>query len=391
MSIIVFFGILAIIIFRDRKNIDFKSGLIMRRTKKGKKLIYDFAEKHQKKLILIGNIALIVGVITSVFGFYTIVQSTYKIILKPEEAVQGVKLVLPSVSGVKLPGFILGVPFWYWILGVFIVLFSHEPMHALLARAEKIKLKSFGLLLFFILPGAFVEPDEREIKKLSTVKKLRIYAAGSFGNLIAAGVFLLLIISYNFLIDSVMTPTGVTFEKTIDNTGASAVGLTGTIIEINSKQVKSIVDLQDAMKDVKPGDIINIKTTKGDFKVETIPNPQDPTKPFIGISNLQTACCVYKGILKDSGTVSNNTLYIISWFSGLFEWVFILNIGIGTFNLFPIKPLDGGLMLEEIIKKFYKGKKVNYLVNGISLLTLSLVLFNLFGPGIINLVKPLFG
>jgi hypothetical protein len=43
LSVIIFFGILAIIVYLDRKNIEFKSGLMMRRTKKGKKFIYNFA------------------------------------------------------------------------------------------------------------------------------------------------------------------------------------------------------------------------------------------------------------------------------------------------------------------------------------------------------------
>jgi membrane-associated protease RseP (regulator of RpoE activity) len=361
----------------------------MRRTNRGKKAIYDFAEKHRKNLRIVGNIAIVVGVIALVFGFYTLIQSSYKLFFKPEEAAQGIKLVLPSIGGLKLPGFIMGVPFWYWIAGVFVVLLAHEPMHALLARAEKIKIKSFGLLLFFVLPGAFVDPDEREIKKLSMVKKLRIYAAGSFGNLIVAGVFFLLIISYNFLIDSMMSPGGVVFENTIENTGASEVGLTGTIIEINDKQVKSMVDLTIIMKDVKPGDTVKIKTTQNTYEVKTTVSPEDPKKPFIGISKPNTLF-IYKGILKDFGVVSENTLYIISWFLGFFEWVFVLNIGIGTFNLFPIKPLDGGLMLEEIVKHFYKDKKVKYLVNGISLFTLLLVLINLFGPSIISWIKLLF-
>jgi len=92
-------------------------------------------------------------------------------------------------------------------------------------------------------------------------------------------------------------------------------------------------------------------------------------------------------LFKNLGVVSENTLYVLSWFSGLFGWVFALNIGIGVFNLFPIKPLDGGLMLEEVIKHFYRGKKVKYLINVVSLIMLCLVLINLFGPSIIPLIR----
>jgi membrane-associated protease RseP (regulator of RpoE activity) len=387
-SILIFLGILGILIYLDRKNIEFNFGLFIRRTKKGKKIIYDIGDKHRGKLKIIGTIAIIVGVIASVSGFFLLVRSTYTFIVKPEEATPEIKLVFPSVSGVKLPGFVLGIPFWYWIIGVFVVMFAHEPMHALLVRAEKVDIKSFGVLLFFILPGAFVDPDEKQIKKISTIKKLRIFAAGSFGNLIAAGIFLLLIFAYNFVIDSLMSTEGVVFEKTIENTGASEVGLKGTIIEINGKEVKSMTDFLNIIKDVKVGDVLNIKTTQGIFNVKTISNPDDSKQPFIGISK-PTTLFVYKGLLEDFGVVSDRTLSVISWFLGLFGWVFVLNMGIGVFNLFPIKPLDGGLMLEAIVKHFYNGKKVNYLVNGLSLFTLLLILINLFGPSLISWISSL--
>ena len=66
---LVFFAIIAILVYRDRKNIEFKYGLITRRTKKGKKLIYQFAEKHGRKLQLLGNVGIIVGIGVLIYGF----------------------------------------------------------------------------------------------------------------------------------------------------------------------------------------------------------------------------------------------------------------------------------------------------------------------------------
>jgi len=386
VSILIFLGILSILIYRDRKNIEFNFGLFIRRTKKGKKVIYKFGDKHRKKLILIGNIAVVAGIIASISGVFLLVRSSYSFFINPTEATPEIKLVLPSVSGVKLPGFVLGIPFWYWIIGVFIVMFAHEPMHALLVRAEKVNIKSFGVLIFFILPGAFVDPDEKQIKKLSTIKQLRIFAAGSFGNIIVAGIFLLLIFGYNFLIDSMMATEGVVFEKNIANTGANDAGLKGTIIGINDKEVKSMTDFLNIMKDVKVGDILKIKTTEDIFYVKTIANPDNPNTPFIGIS-MPTTLFVYKGLLGGFGVVSEGTLSVVSWFLSLFGWVFVLNFGIGVFNLFPIKPLDGGLMLEAIVKHYYKGKKVTYFVNGLSLIILALILINIFGPSVVGWIK----
>jgi membrane-associated protease RseP (regulator of RpoE activity) len=137
------------------------------------------------------------------------------------------------------------------------------------------------------------------------------------------------------------------------------------------------------MKDVKPGDTIKIETTEGIFHVKTTSHPDNPERPFIGISKTSNLY-VYKGFLKGLGVVSDRTLDVMDWFLRLLGWVFVLNVGIGVFNLFPIKPLDGGLMVEAILKHFYKGKNVNYFVNGLSLLILFLVLINIFGPNLVN-------
>ena len=386
LSVLAFFGVMVILVYWDRKNIEFKYGLVIRRTKKGKKMIHRFGDKHRKKLQILGNIAVIVCIVASIIGIFFLFRSSYNILFKPEEAKQEVKLVLPSVGEMELPSFVLGVPFWYWIIGVFIVLLVHEPMHALLVRAEKIRIKSFGLLLLVVLPGAFVDPDDKQIKKISAIKKLRIFAAGSFGNLIAAGIIMLLAIGSNFLIDSFMVGEGIIFENTIEDTGAQEAGLEGIIMSINGKEIKNMIDFREAIEDIKPGDIIDVKTSKGNFRVKITLHPDDPEKPFIGISEPKTLF-VYKGLFEGYGIVSERVLYSISWILGLFGWIFTLNIAVGIINLLPIKPLDGGLMFEEIVKMFLKGKYVDKIVIGVSLFTLSLILIALFGPSINSILR----
>jgi len=71
----------------------------------------------------------------------------------------------------------------------------------------------------------------------------------------------------------------------------------------------------------------------------------------------------------------------------LFVWVLFLNVGIGTANLLPIKPLDGGLMFEEIVNVFFKKKWVNKIVKAVSIFTLLLVLIALFGPSINTVLR----
>lgn len=379
ISVVVFFGIIGVLIYLDRKNIEFKKGIIIRRTEKGIRIISDFAKKYKKALTYVGNLAVIVGIVASMTGLGYLIYDTFR-------GRRSAGIVLPTVGTYQYPGPVFSVPFWYWIVAIFVVVSVHEPMHALFARLEKVKIKNMGLFLFFVFPlGAFADPDEKQMKKLSMTKKLRIFAAGSFGNLIVAVIFILLIMGYNFLIDSLITGNGVFFEKTIENTGAHQVGLKGTIIEVNEYRIKYMSDFITALMAVEPGDTIEIKTTEGIYQVKTTPHPEDPKRPFIGISEPRTLF-VYKGLLEGFGRVSNNMLNSFYWFLGLLGWTFMLNLGVGIFNLFPIKPLDGGLMFEEIIKHFYKGRYVNQIVNGVSLIVFSILLTNLFGQNILSWV-----
>ena len=385
ISIIIFFSILAILAYRDRKNVEFKYGLLTRRTKKGKKLIYQFAEKHRKKLQTLGTVGVVVGVCASIYGFFTLFISSYNAILKPTEIQQSFALVLPSVTGIKYPSFAIGVPFWYWIIGVFLVLMAHEPMHGLLARTEKITIKSFGLLLLIVLPGAFVEPDENQIKKLSTIKKMRIYASGSFGNFILAA--LLAIIVFLFL-DPVFFRGAVAYSY-LNYTSynltqpfpAEQLNMTGPIISIDDKNVENTEDLREIMSDKKPGETILIKTTKGEYRLKLVNEPKNETKGYMGVLVADSR------VLKDQYREDTILSPVLSSVTELFVWVLFLNVGIGTANLLPIKPLDGGLMFEEIVNVFFKKKWVNKIVKAVSIFTLLLVLIALFGPSINTVLR----
>ncbi|VVB59475.1 Peptidase family M50 [uncultured archaeon] len=77
-------------------------------------------------------------------------------------------------------------------------------------------------------------------------------------------------------------------------------------------------------------------------------------------------------------------LYLYS----LFRWRNLLNIGIGLFNLLPLKPLDGGLIFEEIAKEFFgKAWKPVYTVVAVS--TLGLILLNLFGAYLVKAITAI--
>src|SRR3990172_3822068 len=191
LSIVVFFVILGILIYADRKKIEFKYILVMRRTTKFRDLIDRIASISPSAWKIIGTVGVLVSLYFMVQGFYLLLLIVYQVSIGLVEQ-PALQFILPTVSstGSSGPGYIL-IPFWFWIITISVILIPHEMFHGIIARAEKIKLKSVGLLLVAIFPGAFVEPEDKQLKKASLITKLRIFSAGSFANiLISFGVFL---------------------------------------------------------------------------------------------------------------------------------------------------------------------------------------------------------
>lgn len=94
-----------------------------------------------------------------------------------------------------LPG--VNLPLLEGILALVIIMVVHEGAHAIMARIAKNKILSSGIVLFGIIPvGAFVEPDEEELKKLEKVKQSRVLIAGSTSNLMFSLAFFLLFFAF---------------------------------------------------------------------------------------------------------------------------------------------------------------------------------------------------
>ena len=121
------------------------------------------------------NVGIVVSFGAMIFITWTLISSIPSVFETP-----AVSIVIP---GVEMPGSSIYIPFAYGLLALASVLIVHEFSHGIQAIGEKIPIKSIGLLLFAILPGAFVEPDEDELKKAKKSSQLRVYAAGSVANI----------------------------------------------------------------------------------------------------------------------------------------------------------------------------------------------------------------
>lgn len=101
-------------------------------------------------------------------------------------ALDELKLGLPRVSPV--------VTIIYVVVGLTVAVIVHEYAHGILARVSRLKVTSLGVLILVIPIGAFVEPDDKDLKKTPKGQRMRLFAAGPATNMFVAAICLSLLL-----------------------------------------------------------------------------------------------------------------------------------------------------------------------------------------------------
>lgn len=139
-----------------------------------------------------------------------------------------------------IPGITPGIPLLEGIIALGIIMVVHETAHGVLSYLAKIRVESSGILLLGFLPiGAFVEPDEEQLKKLELHKKRRIIAAGSTSNFLFFIFFAILMFAASSALFALSDHTQVT---SVDQSApiAGFVSAGDVITQINGQQIKSV-------------------------------------------------------------------------------------------------------------------------------------------------------
>lgn len=360
------------LLFKDKLKIDVNGPLLMRRTLRMRDLIDSIAQKSPRFWKLFMNIGIPVSVFFMGLMIYFIILSLKTFTTAPPAS--------PILPGVDYPGNPIYLPLGYGLIGLATVIVVHEFAHGILARVEGINIKSIGVLLLAVLPGAFVEPDEEGVKKASRLAKLRIYAAGSIFNLSLALIALLIVfLVSNFAIAPSFHSDGIEITSVVPNSPAEGILKEGMIIySINGKSTNNITEYVNTLNKTKIGDELIFQTNQGVFKVKTGSNPNNSTRSYIGIRSTE-----HQVINQDIAVKYGNTLpWILFYLKDLFNWIFLLNFVVGTFNLLPMKPLDGGHIFEEILSYKLSKETVKPIVNGVSFVLIAFLVVSLiYGVG----------
>ncbi len=385
MAAIIFLGLLTLFVYIKRKNLDTKHLIphviyfSMYRTKIGLRLMDSIAKKFRKLVQYIGYFGILIGFLGMAFICFFLIKDLIPIVTEPEAA-QGVGLVLP----IKAKG-IFFVPFFYWIISIFVIAAVHEFSHGLVAKAHNMKVKSSGFaflaLIVPIIPAAFVEPDEKQLRKRPQKEQLSVFAAGPLANIITA-LLCLGILSFVMvpIVNAAIEPNGVKFAEYYRNGKiypAENAGIeVGEIIrEIDNNPTPYVANMTEILGSKKPGETIKIKTDKSAYQIILDKNPENESAAFIGISQIEQSTEIKEDVRARYGKFLPDAMI---WIAGLFVFLYILNLGIGLFNLVPIGPLDGGRMLQLPLHRYFGQEKGNKVLAYVSLVFFVIILVNVF-------------
>ena len=290
-----------------------------------------------------------------VFALWFLINNLSNFFVATEQFSE-VTLLIPGVTVRSAPNLM------YFLLAAPIVLVIHEVAHGIVARLEKIKVKSGGFAIIIAIIAGFVEPDEEEFGKAKKISKVRVIAAGSTSNVlfsfIVAGLLMFNPMFGNIL-DTVSpaiggifynAPVGVPVLQVQESSGAALAGMqpNDIITSINGMQIRTPADF--AKIKLTPGEQANVTILRNgetiNLTVLVGSAPDDPSKGLLGI------------VRSAFPYVPPKVPYYIPWPAPIFTfllWVWMLSFFIGIFNMLPMFPLDGekyiGSALENKVSK----------------------------------------
>ena len=352
-------------IFRERLSthgVELNFPVIMWKTQKLRGLISRISNLSPKFWRWYMNVGVIVAFGAMIFITWTIVSTLPSVFETPS-----VSIVIP---GVDIPGSQIYVPFVYGLIALATVLVVHEFSHGIQAVGEKIPIKSIGLLLFAIIPGAFVEPDEEKLKEAKRSSRLRVYAAGSIANVTLALIALLLLSLVSAGIPQFFEEDGIAVDRIVPDSPSEGILKEGMVLqEINNHKINDSQSYVDIISSFSPGDNVEVKTDQGTYHITLAKNPNNESVGFFGIQANK-----HFELINDSW---GSLPWILFELAELFQWISMLNLGIGLFNLLPIKPLDGGYMLEILLSYKLSEQQYKPIVNALSAVLAMVIVFSI--------------
>ncbi|MDH5807162.1 MAG: site-2 protease family protein [Candidatus Methanomethylicaceae archaeon] len=328
------------------KSIEVRPFYLMWRTTRFNKFIEKSGDKLKSFWKIIWNIGIAICLGGSIYITYILSKNLYSLLFNIEEA-SPVSLLIPGIT--ITPTF---NTLFFFSLSIVIILISHEFSHGVAARAEGIKIKSTGLILLAIIPGAFVEPDEESLNNSRKISQARVYAAGSTANIIIALIALILLLNGDLLISPFYETSSSGILITGIVPGSPADGILNNwdvIIGINEYKILEVRDLEKILKSINPGSLVELHILRGG-KIESLNMilGKSPTTNYSYIGVYIYPYYAPKYALLPS--------FLPFYLFNSLNWIYMLSLSVGLINIMPIPALDGDKLINVILKYLFKNR-----------------------------------
>ncbi len=150
---------------------------IMLRTKLGTKII-DRYSKYRRFWRFFGALSIVLSFILMVTIVYILIVGILNLPSTLNSDGLGIQYAL------AIPGINPLLPIGFGIIGLIVAVCLHELAHGMQTASNDMRVDSTGVLHLVVPMGAFVEPNEEDVKKASRKVKLHLYAAGIATNFI---------------------------------------------------------------------------------------------------------------------------------------------------------------------------------------------------------------
>ncbi len=271
--------------------------------------------------------------------------------------------VAPLIPGVEIPKVPLVVPLHGWI-SLFLILIIHEASHGTVARYFKTRIKSSGLLLIGLLPiGAFVEPDEKQLKSLSGEKEAMVYAAGPTANLLAMLAVMILAVAFFFAAYSpfVQPWEKANMEKVLDKIVVKEVD---EKIELCGREYESPafgkieqgwVLIESNGKKLSPAEPVYMESEKDNnlvFITQSGERRETSIKPNeLGAIGFKVERTKKQGM--NYSTEFSSYIAVLGFILEFLNWFVILNLLLALVNFLPTEPFDGGKIAKIVLLPYF--------------------------------------
>lgn len=407
VGFLVLFSVFVVWFLSSRKKDLSREGIIfMYRTKFGIKAINYVGDNFKRSLhfikyLIVGVGFVLMGAMVWMLGQTVVIYLLHPEITKLIKAPPIAPLIpyFPKLFGME--SFFPPFYFTYFLVALAIVAIVHEFSHGIFMKLFKIKIKSTGLVFLGPILGAFVEQDDKSMKKKKKLEQMTVLGAGVFANVVFALIFYLLYVAFFFSsfaasgyvfnsygVETVALESITGFEKygnltkvlTLDRNfylddnlavqldsgngeyliayseaPAILAGMRGAIIQADDVKINGRDKLREFLESKNPGDSVRFVTEDNEgakeYDVVLGERPDDSTRAYLGVGhNAAKPRGVIQSLLgKFMGFKESSTLYKPTWDGDfvyfvyhLFWWVMIINLLVALFNMMPLGMLDGG-------------------------------------------------